>query len=588
MSTATRLGAVLWLVTATGCASFAPAPAPLPNETRGVAPAEPTAELEFLIGHRLELDGQPAEALAAYERALSLDPESVYLLKRVAELSARQNKLEEALGYGERVLALDPDDRGVRLFLGTLYRFRRDIDAVERVLLTEDGEPIGSDAAILLYGVYGDLRRLDDAREAAEWMIAEDPDGLRGYLALADIRERLDDPSGAERALRDGLERNPDELALYSALARGRRDRGDRVGELGIYREVLAVHPDHHGTLLQKADAEIALGREDEARRTLEQVEESHPRDLRTLLRLAFLDFEADALDAAQARFERALELQPEQYEVVYFLGVSQRRQARIDDARATFERIPEAHERYPDARTQLAGMHERDGEIDAAIAEVERARSIAPSRPLDLYRASLQAKSGDPEGALAFLEELLAESPDDVEILYNIGVIHGEAQDVEAAIRTMELVLERNPDHAGALNYVGYTLAERGTDLDEAEAMVARALELRPDDGYITDSLGWIYYQKARPLFAEGRTEEANEALDRAVEELTRAADLAPGDPVITEHLGDALLLSGDREGALEMYEEAVRLVPRIEEQPELFDKLEQLRRELGHGSGR
>jgi tetratricopeptide (TPR) repeat protein len=146
-----------------------------------------------------------------------------------------------------------------------------------------------------------------------------------------------------------------------------------------------------------------------------------------------------------------------------------------------------------------------------------------------------------------------------------------------------MRIVLGLNPDHASALNYVGYTFAERGENLDEAEAMISRALELRPDDGYITDSLGWVYYMRARPLLEQGNVKEARLWLDKAVDELEKAAELTGGDPVISEHLGDAHLALGEKLRALEYYEEAERLEPRPEEQPELQQKLGQLRRELG-----
>jgi len=146
-----------------------------------------------------------------------------------------------------------------------------------------------------------------------------------------------------------------------------------------------------------------------------------------------------------------------------------------------------------------------------------------------------------------------------------------------------MQIVLGMNPDHAGALNYVGYTWAEQGTHLDQAEAMISRALELRPDDGYITDSLGWVYFMRARPLIEQGDIEAAQVLLDQAVDELQRAAELTGGDPVISEHLGDVYLLLEQKERALSMYEEALQLAPRLHEQPRLREKYERLREELG-----
>jgi tetratricopeptide (TPR) repeat protein len=124
--------------------------------------------------------------------------------------------------------------------------------------------------------------------------------------------------------------------------------------------------------------------------------------------------------------------------------------------------------------------------------------------------------------------------------------------------------------------------MAERGQDLDEAERMITRASEQRPDDGYITDSLGWVYYMRAKQHLDAGRVEEGRAMLERAVRELERAAQLTGGDPVISEHLGDAYLLLEDRARALRFYEEAVHLEPRETEQPKLREKLERLRREL------
>ena len=113
---------------------------------------------------------------------------------------------------------------------------------------------------------------------------------------------------------------------------------------------------------------------------------------------------------------------------------------------------------------------------------------------------------------------------------------------------------------------------------------MIARALELRPDDGFITDSLGWVYYRRAQPLLASGKVEEAKAWLTRAVDQLERAAQLTGGDPVISEHLGDVHLALGQPTLALENYEEAARLEPRPAEQPELEEKLERLRKELSN----
>src|SRR5690606_8399775 len=324
------------------------------------------------------------------------------------------------------------------------------------------------------------------------------------------------------------------------------------------------------------ADAQIALERWDDARETLEEIERAYPDDLRSIVRLGYLDLEQGRYDTAAGRFERALAENPEQHELHYLIGLVQRRAGELDAARRSFEQVPPEHERWADARLQIASILERQGDAAAALAEAESVRARNPSRQLDLYVASLRARAGDFEGAVAFLESLRAEAPDDEELLYNLGVLYGEAGRTGEALAYMEQVLARNPDHPGALNYVGYSLAEQGLELDRAEAMITRALELRPDDGYITDSLGWVFYMRARPLLEAGRIDAGRAMLERAIRELERAAELTGGDPVVSEHLGDAYLLLEDRRRALQFYEEAWQLEPREAEQPDLREKLE------------
>jgi len=127
--------------------------------------------------------------------------------------------------------------------------------------------------------------------------------------------------------------------------------------------------------------------------------------------------------------------------------------------------------------------------------------------------------------------------------------VVFEKQQKFEDAVRQFRQVINLDPKHAEAYNYVGYMYAERGQNLDEAATLINKALALEPDNGYFIDSLGWVYYQQGR--YAE------------AVRELKRAVDRAKEDPVIFEHLGDALLKSGSEEDALAAFEKALQLDP-------------------------
>ena len=116
-------------------------------------------------------------------------------------------------------------------------------------------------------------------------------------------------------------------------------------------------------------------------------------------------------------------------------------------------------------------------------------------------------------------------------------------------SIAEMEKILKIDPESAEALNFIGYSYADRGIKLNKAETMIQKALKLKTGDGYITDSLGWVYFKKNN--------------LKLAIKYLKKASDSLPNDPTIAEHLGDAYAKAGRFKDALKTYRRALKLKP-------------------------
>jgi tetratricopeptide (TPR) repeat protein len=562
----------------TGCAGLRAAPAGPGREVRPDAPAE----YDVLVYHQHLAEGRPQEAIAALERALAKDENSPLLHRMMAESLARSGDLERAVEHARRARDLAPDDSGVRSILAQLYRIQQNAPDAEKLLLDAQGHPIDEESARLLYEIYLEANNLDAGLGIARWMTEQHPDEPRAWIYLANVYEKQEKPLEAEKALRQSLEMDPANLRIYGALARSMRNRGDKDGAIGVYREMLRQAPDDHSTLVALAEAQINDEDVEGAIETLERIEASYPKDLESVKRLGFLLYEQHRFADSVKRFERVQASAPREYEVAFFAGVALHRLNRDEDAVRAFERVESHHEYYAEARTQIAAIRERRGRYAEALAEIERALASEPSRELELYSAQLRSKSGDFEGAVAYLEGLRASNPDDDELLYNLGVVYGEKDRDDEALRFMKLALEKNPDNADALNFIGYSWAEHGENLEQAEQYITRAMELRPDNGYIVDSLGWVYYMRAKPMIASGDVAGGRKWLTKAIEELQRAHELTGGDPVISEHIGDVYLLLDDRRKALDKFEEAAVMGPRPEEQPALREKLETLRREL------
>lgn len=570
------LAAWVVLAVASGCASL--------GSGSNATPVRPDLGVEYdvLVAEMSLADGELTAAKQALERAIAKDPESAYLELRLARVEAQLEDLPSATAHAERSVQLDPSNETARMLLGGLYRLSRNAEGAERALLGDDGLPFSYDAALLLYQVYFESERLGEALTVTEYLVANRPEKLGGFMALATIYERLGQPAEAERILRQALDRHPDRFVLYSRLARLKRASGDRLGEIAIYREALDERPTHYGSLLSLAEALVTANDLEAAIATYERIVEHYPQDAKALRRLASLEFAAGRHERAAAILEQALLDFPTQFEFAYSLGQVRRSMNQPDAAREAFGRVPLGEASYVEARAQIISILEDEKKYAEALEEVNVLRTVAPARSLDFHAAGLYLRTGDFDTGKRILDDILEETPRDEEALYQLGVYYGMAKQLDLAVETMMRVLEVNPDNAHALNYVGYTWAERGENLEKAEQMIVRALEQRPNDGFITDSLGWVYFMRGRSLIKKNLHEQGREFLLRARDQLTLAAELTGGDPVVSEHLGDVYRSLDQKQRAYEYYQEAVDMEHREDEQPHLLEKLDDLRREL------
>jgi tetratricopeptide (TPR) repeat protein len=189
-----------------------------------------------------------------------------------------------------------------------------------------------------------------------------------------------------------------------------------------------------------------------------------------------------------------------------------------------------------------------KSGTIDEGIKTITGYLPGIDRKPeLYILLSMLYEEKNDLAAGISALEEARRIEPANLEVLYQIGMLHEKKGESEKALAIMNDVLAIDPEYPNALNFVGYSLAEKGIRLDEAEAMIRKALIKRPDDGYIIDSLGWVFYKKGR--------------LKAALAEIRKANSLMPEDPTIHEHLGDIYSALKDYDNAVHHYERSVIL---------------------------
>jgi Tfp pilus assembly protein PilF len=132
-------------------------------------------------------------------------------------------------------------------------------------------------------------------------------------------------------------------------------------------------------------------------------------------------------------------------------------------------------------------------------------------------------------------------------EIYFRLAILYEKQNNRPESIQQIKKVLELDPNNADAQNFLGYSYAEAGENLDEAESLIREALRTKPNSGHIIDSLGWVYYKKGQ--------------YDKAVVELERAHRLMPQDSTVAEHLGDAYFQVKRHRDALRLYRRALLL---------------------------
>jgi tetratricopeptide (TPR) repeat protein len=195
---------------------------------------------------------------------------------------------------------------------------------------------------------------------------------------------------------------------------------------------------------------------------------------------------------------------------------------------------------------------HDPEGmrkEVDSAVAEIKKSAGgkMEYQTWLDLAAVYEKAKRWSDMGkALDEATKLAANDEQKLQVLFTRGAMLERQKKIDAAEAEFRKVLAMNPNHPGALNYLGYMLVDHGLKVDEATKMIQKALELDPDNGAYLDSLGWAFYQ-------QGKFNEAETLLVRALDRIGQ-------DPTVHDHLADVYLKLGKTKEAISQWQASLK----------------------------
>ena len=564
---------IVFVLFLAGCGPVEPVPeappAPFAQEEAVEVPPAARSMYHYLRARVDLLSGDSRAAHEQYKAAVEHDPSSAFLRARLARSYLGLGEIDRALGEAEAAVRLDDGDRESRRLLAGLYSGAGKVsDAIREYRTLLESDPDDAQTLLYLGAIYLDQGQYGPAREHLERYARRNPASPLGHYylgrTLAESRELAD----AEKSYEAAVKLHPSSAPVLTELALVREFRGRRSAALEAYEKVLQADPRNEWAG-QRLEALRSGGRDlADARAEFERLRSREAAPGAARMKVALVHYELGSLEAAVTEFNLALAERPEDQRVRFFLGLTY---SRLDDslgAATQFRRIPAESEYFVDSRVQLASLFEKQEKYSEAVAAVRAALGKDDRRRKELFRflAEIYRQAKDYPNAIEAMHKVVELDPESDRVHFALGALYDESKDKDKTIEYMRKAIELNPDYAAALNYLGYTYAELGVELDQAERLIIRALEIVPNDGFYIDSLGWVYYQKGD--------------YRRAIEELERAVHLVVDDPVIIEHLGDAYLKDDKPVKALRSYRDALKAADEDEQVERIQSKIAELER--------
>ncbi len=511
--------------------------------------------------------GRDLGAAAVYLReAIKGDPQNNDLLERAFVAFLADGAMPDAFRAADKLIQRDPSNGLAQLAIGIRALKQKNYQTA-RNHLQRGGRGRAADITATLLSAWSQLGSGQPTRaiETLERLKGEASYNLfRDYHAglILDAAGRKAD---AEKRLKAAYDSEKTTLRLVDLWARMQARNGDFDGAAATYSEFDRLLPNH--PIVRDGLAKVA------ARQTPpRQVGTAQQGAAEVLYGLASAGNRQGDEAAALLYLRLAIYLDPNHDLAILTLGDILERARQPEDAVAVYEKMPDSSPLRPNAEIQAGLALENLGRPEEAVKHLN---ALIAERPDDIDALSAlgnvyRSRKMFEEAAATYdkaIGKLASPGRANWDLFYFRGIARERIKRWSEAEADLRKALELLPEPLGreralVLNYLGYSLVDQNLKLDEALGMLRRAVELRPRDGYIIDSLGWAYYRLGR--------------YTEALRELERAVELRPSDPVINDHLGDVYWKVGRRLEAGFQWNHARDLNPEPEDLVKIKRKIE------------
>lgn len=504
-----------------------------------------------------------------------------YLL---AETALQRENIDVAIQSYSRLAKNTRDPRIAERATDIALRARRPDAAQEAVARWVNLEPNSMNAQQAAAALFVSIGKLDKAKPHLEKLLSSEKSSVdKAFMHLNKLLSRHPQKAETYKLVQSLAAGYPNLPEAHFAMSQAAWSNNQLDIALKEMQRALELRPDweiaaiHQGRVLQQiANAEAMsfyenyLGKYPKAndmriayvrmlmaeknfplaREHFQKMMAENPVNPDIAVAVGLLSLELNDLEGAEENFKKALELGYEDHNNIYFnLARIYEVTQRPDDALETYQRISSGERFFP-AQIRYAALIVKKEGINRARQHLHQIPTETDQQRIQLILAEAQLlrEVGKHRDAFNLLNKKLSSNPDQPELLYDRALAADKINRFDIAEKDLRRLIELKPDNAHAYNALGYSLAERGIRLAEALALIQKAVELSPDDPYIMDSLGWVYFRMGK--------------IQEGLNYLNLAFSSRP-DPEIAAHLGEVLWVQGERENAEKIWRSALETDP-------------------------
>ena len=519
------------------------------------------------LGDTQSSNGQSREmqrlAIEQYEQIVKLDPSSVEDHLLLGRLYSYSNDLSKAEAQFKIAVQLQPDSEEAVTMLAYLYTQEGDTERAQQVLSNIPDDDRSAKLYATLGYTYEEQKDYNKAIDAYRKAVALDKDNLDSVRGLAQNLMSDGQLDASLEQYKVIVDADPSDTQSYQHIAEIERRNGHFDQALDALKKAAALLPESQEVPYNMAVIYEAQGRYEEAIQAIQQLlQKSEKPDAAYtavdkanrsifLERLGNIYRESNRTPQAIEAFKKMIPLGDDSASRAYQEMVETDRDAR--DWPAATQAAEEGAKKLPNDRSiQLvyASQLADEGKADTAIEKTKSLLSGKPADDREVYVALAQMytrlkRYPDAEQAIARALQLAGKPDEKSYVIFVQGSIFEREKKYDLAEEAFRKVINTDPKNAGALNYLGYMLADRGTRLEEALTMLRKAVQLDPQNGAYLDSLGWAYYKMGN--------------YDQAEANLRKASEKIGSDPTVQDHLGDLYLKTGRLKLAATQWERAL-----------------------------